>query len=540
MLTLTALLSFSACIPVHGALPLVDPVEFGAASLGVDPTLRRNEETAVQRESAGLTYEIYVRSFADADGDGIGDLEGVRAHLDYLEALGVRTLWLMPVFPAFGPAGYDVTDFESVTSEYGDSAALAALVDDAHALNMRVILDLPLNHTHRDHAWFVAAETGDAAARGHYRFRDETPTDGWHASVTEGSYYAYFGADMPDLDWTDVTTRSAMERTLESWLDAGVDGYRLDAVLMLVEEGETVEGATASHTLLGELIDAARADHEDTFFLAEASEWEVDRAVSWLDAPEAPGADAVLDFPRHDAALEAYATGSAAPLLEVLAEEGADAGSMAAFLGSHDLDRLPNVVEDGRARRALRVAQFLLPGSPVLYYGEELDLANATTGTGQDYAMRAPMPWSSGPGAGFTDATPWFPPDPSHAEGMNVTDETQDPDSMLSLIRVLMGLREAWQLDTYTDTTYRTEDPRVLSFVRETPAGSLHVEVNLSGDTAGGLDPWGYRWAPVALVPAPPSSTLAWPSTLGSVKPIRSAVRARGVPGTSVRVSAER
>lgn len=482
MFTLTALLSLSACIPVQGG-----------PALAAAP----REETAVQREAAGLTYEVYVRSFADTDGDGIGDLQGVRMHLDYLKTLGVRTIWLMPVFPAFGPAGYDVTDFGSVTSEYGDAAALAALVADAHALNMRVILDLPLNHTHRDHPWFVAAETGDAAHRGRYRFRDELPTDGWHASVTKGSYYGFFGPDLPDLDWGDATTRSAMEATVESWLDAGVDGYRFDAVLMLVEEGDTVEGTAGSHTLLGELIDAARSRHEDTFFLAEASEWEVDRAVAWLDSPDAPGADAVLDFPRHDAALEAWATGSAAPLYEVLAQEGADAGAMAAFLGSHDLDRLPNVVEDSRARRALRVAQLLLPGSPVLYYGEELDLANATTGTGQDYAMRAPMPWSAGPGAGFTEATPWFPPDPSFAAGVNVADEAQDPASMLSLIHVLMGLREAWQLDTYTETTYRTDEPRVLSFVRETPSGSLHVEVNLSSDTVGGLSPWGYRWAPL-------------------------------------------
>lgn len=500
MFTLPVLLSLSACIPVRGGPALVAALGEETTGLGEETAVRRGTAAPrpLQREAAGLTYEIYVRSFADTDGDGIGDLQGVRTHLDYLQALGVRTLWLMPVFPAFGPAGYDVTDFESVTSEYGDAAALAALVEDAHALNMRVILDLPLNHTHRDHPWFVAAETGNPTDRGHYRYRDEAPTDGWHASSTSGSYYGYFGADLPDLDWTDTTTRGAMEGVVQSWLDAGVDGYRFDAVLMLVEEGDTVEGAAGSHTLLGELIAAARARHEDTFFLAEASEWEVDRAVSWLDSPGAPGADAVLDFPRHDAALEAYAIGSAAPLLEVLAEQGADAGSMAAFLGSHDLDRLPDVVDDSRARRALRVAQFLLPGAPVLYYGEELDLANATTGTGQDHAMRAPMPWSSGPGAGFTDATPWFPPDPSFSAGINVADEAQDPTSMLSLVHVLMGLRAAWQLDTCTDTTYRTEDPRVLSFVRQTPSGSLHVEVNLSAEAVGGLTPWGYRWAPIA------------------------------------------
>jgi len=434
-----------------------------------------------------VVYEVYVRSFQDSDGDGIGDLEGVRTRLDHLAGLGVQTIWLMPVFPAFGPAGYDVVDFGSVVEAYGDAGSLAALVEDAHALGMRVLLDLPFNHVHRDHPWFVAAQAGDSTWRDWFRWSRSPEGDRWHRSASGDWYYAYFGEEMPDLDWEHPSARAAMEEVFVDWLDAGADGYRLDAVITLVEEGGQVEGTDASHALVGDLVELGREVHPDAWFLAEASEWEVAPSVSWIDAPAAPGADAVLDFPRHDAFLDAYGRGSAAPLRDVVTEQVAlgGAGGMAGFLGSHDLDRLPSVVPEAQARRALRLAQFLLPGNPVLYYGEEIDLPDASTGTGQDWAMRAPMPWDDGHEAGFSEGTAWFPPDPSFRSGLNVSAQAEDPQSMLSLVTALGCLRSEYGL--VGDASWTALDTRargVLAFERSTREGRLVVVVNLAEATA--------------------------------------------------------
>jgi alpha-amylase len=435
--------------------------------------------------AAGLVYEIYVRSFQDSDGDGVGDLEGVRSRLGYLEDLGVGTIWLMPLFPAFGPAGYDVTSFDTITEAYGTPEDLAALVSDAHERGMRVLVDLPFNHVHRTHPWFLAADADRADPyRDWFVFRESPKDDDrWFPSEAGGYYYAYFGSEMPDLDWTNPEVHEAMLAVFEHWLNAGADGYRLDAVLMLVEEDGVVEGADASHDLLASLYAELRATHPDVFFLAEASEWEVGASATWLGSAAEPQSDAVLDFPRRDALLEAVERGSAAPVLDTIAEQVAlgSAARMAPFLGSHDVDRLPTVVPDPAARRALLVAHLLLPGSPVLYYGDEIDLVDASTGTGQDWAMRAAMPWDTSASAGFTTGDPWFPPDPSFRDGLNVADEEEDPDSVLSLVSGLSCVRSRHALDG--DGSWLPLNgaaPSLLAFERRTAAGRLVVLVNLA------------------------------------------------------------
>lgn len=480
VLLLSALLT--ACTPPSaGSAGTVAVAGSGATPLRTTP---------VDPPAQGLTYEIYVRSFQDSDGDGFGDLDGVRDRLPYLVGLGVRTIWLMPVFPAFGPAGYDVTDFDRVDADYGDTAALRELVDEAHRQGLRVLLDLPFNHVHVDHPWFQDAEAG-GPYRDWFVHRD-APGDGvsWFDSAAGGSYYAYFGEQMPDLDWENPDVYDVMVGVLDQWLDTGADGYRLDAVLMLVEDGAVVEGSDGSHALLADLHEQMVDAHPDVFFLAEASEWEVEESLGWLGSAAAPEADAVLDFPRQEVLLDAVRTGRVADLvglISIQAAAGAD-GAMAPFLGSHDLDRLGTTVTDASARRALMAAHLLLPGAPVLYYGEELDLANARSGTGQDYAMRAPMPWDGGHEAGFTDGTAWFPPDPAYLEGRTVADEAEDPASMLSLVSGLGCLRGALSLDAVQGwTPFTTPTPGVLAFERSGAAGRLVVAVNLSSAASGGV-----------------------------------------------------
>ncbi len=433
-----------------------------AEALAADAVVDVRLEVDPPTDRAGITYEIYVRSFYDSDGDGIGDIEGVRLKLDYLETLGVQTIWLMPIFPAFGPAGYDVQDFGSITAEYGDEDALRALVDAAHARGMRVLLDLPLNHVHREHPWFLAASDGDPTYRDYFVYGGEG--QGWWPEPQGENYYAYFGPELPDLDWTHDSLAFRMGLDLSRWLEV-VDGYRLDAVLMLVEEDGVIEGSAASHAL----VDEISRRFPDKFFLAEASEWEVEKSLSWLEE-----AHAVTDFPRREALLLAAAERDAAHVAEVLAEQGSGALGMGSFLGSHDVDRLASVVADPAQRRALMVANMLLPGSPVLYYGEELDLPNAQTASGQDYAWRAPMPWDSTSQAGFTSGTPWFTPDPSYAHGINVAEEDQDPTSLLNLVRLLACVRAETESDPISTPT---ASGSILRWTR----GEVSVEVDFAG-----------------------------------------------------------
>ena len=469
-----------------------------AAPLSASPS--RDEEMAVRPTSAeeadcaprkglGLAYEIYVRSFQDSDGDGIGDLEGVRLRLDHLASLGVETLWLMPIFESPGTAGYDVADYDAIRAAYGTEEDLVRLVDDAHARDMRVLLDLPFNHVALTHPWFAAADADpDSPSRDRFVFSDtQWDTYRWFPATGGGFYYAFFGAALPDLNWTDALVRAQMFEAIEGWMDI-VDGYRLDAVVMLVEADGAITNTDDTHALLAELYARVKTANPDARVLAEASEPDVAGNAAYLGSPGAPESDRTLDFPRREALLAAVAAGAPDGLLAHLAEQedAASLGRTAPFLQSHDVSRLPAFVADDRARRLLQVLQLTLPGDPVLYYGEELDLADATSATGQDYAWRAPMPWDGTRNGGFTSAEiPWFTLDPLYMEGTNVAEAGADPTSLLTLIRDLACVRA--EIDGAEWAPVETDAPAVLGYARTTPEGRLVVVANLGATSVSAV-----------------------------------------------------
>jgi maltose alpha-D-glucosyltransferase/alpha-amylase len=430
----------------------------------------------------GLTYEIYVRSFQDSDGDGIGDLLGVASRLDHLSSLGVETIWLMPLFPSVGPAGYDTLDYDTVRADYGTEADLDTLVDAAHARGMRVLVDLPLNHVARTHPWFAAAEADPAAPeRELFVFADaQWDTFRWFPAAGGGYFYAFFGDTLPDLNWKHDVTRERMLPVFDAWLDRA-DGYRLDAVIPLIETlDQGIAGTDETHALLAELRARAEAINPDVYLLAEASDLTVEGNTAYLGNDGAPEAHAVIDFPRRAALLDAVASGDPSPLLDVLGDqrEAGALGRMAPYLQSHDLPRLASTEADVRVRRLLQVIELTLPGEPILYYGEELDLPDTPTATGQDYAQRGPMPWDQNPNGGFSTGSPWMPLDPRHLDGANVADQDADPASMLNLVRGLACVREAtrgaaWEL-------VATDHPSVLAYQRSTEEGRVVVVANLS------------------------------------------------------------
>lgn len=450
--------------------------------------LARASEPQPPDDSLRITYEIYVRSFYDSDGDGTGDLAGVTEKLPYLDELGVETLWLMPIFEADAVAGYGVVDHTRVADEYGSTADLSALVEAAHARGMRVLLDFPFNHVSRRHAWFVGAQAGVRSDR--FIFAPKQYDElRWFPAADGTFYYGFFGAALPDLDWTSPALKLEMIEIMRDWLDVGVDGFRLDAANTLIESAEDITNTVETHTLLAELRAALTTSHPHAVLLAEAGESDLQRNLAYLGQNTEQEADYVLDFPRRSALLDTLAEQNPTELRTILAVQGAATHQQAVFLGSHDVSRLASTVASPAARRALMAALFSLPGQPLLYYGEELDLVDSAFATGQDYAWRAPMPWSTAPNAGFTVATDaWMPPDPGFAAGQNVEDESGDEASMLRWVHQLAELRLTSPALSKGSTRYLPSAPGVLSVERIWEAEVIRVEINFSSAPAPGLD----------------------------------------------------
>lgn len=439
---------------------------------------------------AGATYEVYVRSFQDTDGDGIGDLDGLTLRLAYLAELGVEAIWIMPVFESSGPAGYDVVDYDAITASYGGEAALVRLMDAAATRGMRVLLDFPLNQTGSQHPWFQAAAQDAASPERDMYLWSDTRHDElrWHEAAGGGWYYAYFGPSLPDLDWRSEAVFPALVGSATDWMSLGAGGMRIDAAAQLIEDDGAISNTDASHCLLANIYDRITAAHPDAVLLSEAWADDLDQQEEYLGASDRPQADMMLDAARYLAISETLEVGDTSALRDVLARQEADgtATRMAGFRGSHDLARLPERIDSAQARRAWMVLDYLLPGSPVVYYGEELDLPDYPERQDQDFVQRGLMAWNDELHGGFTTGTPWFPVDQRYMDGANVAAQQDDPDSMLRLVQGLGALRTASiavqqgsfaLLDTLEAPLFaferRLDDERVVVVVNLSPTGSL-------------------------------------------------------------------
>ena len=410
-------------------------------------------------------YELFVRSFADADGNGIGDLRGLTDHLDYLSDgaagtgndLGVGGVWLMPIFTSGSYHGYDVIDYEQVDPRYGDLESFAAFIDAAHRRDLEVVLDLVINHTSAEHPWFKDALEG-GPHRDWYVWSDTDPgwpgvADGspWHQTPS-GWYYGAFGAGMPDLNLNNPAVTAEIERIARLWLDRGVDGFRLDAAKHLIETGPTAQVNTPeTMAWLSSFRDAVHATHPEALVLGEVRE---PRNVT--SGYVADGSlDMAFDFGFGPAALGAARLGDAATLTSGIAELAAryPTGSVATFLTNHDQARAMTELRGNRVAAGLAGEALLTsPGVPFIYYGEELGLQGAKP----DENIRTPFPWTpTGPDHGFTTGLPWesFGPSP---ETVNLASESEDAGSLITTYRTMLNVRNqvsvlarggAWRVD---------------------------------------------------------------------------------------------
>lgn len=419
-----------------------------------------NESGAAPWWRDAVFYEVFVRSFADSDGDGVGDLRGLIEHLDDLndgdpettEDLGVDALWLMPIHPSPSYHGYDVVDYDGVNPDYGSMADMEALLEAAHQRGMRVIIDFVLNHSSSEHPWFVESAQGpDSAKRDWYVWRSEPdprflrPWDGspdiWHRGPS-GFYYGLFWSGMPDLNLAHPPVEAAMVASMRKWLDRGLDGFRVDAVRYLVEEADgTTADSAATHAVSKRVRQALAADHPDALLVAEA--WTSDELI----APYRGDHDEyhmAFAFSLAGAVMEAAKDGLRAPLeqrLRSTLETYPDLGFLAPFLTNHDMRRAQRQLEEAGSSSANRPAAatlFALPGTPFIYYGEEIGMQGGPSGADED--KRTPMRWRSEPGYGFTRGpSPWR--EGGELDGIDVASQRKDPKSLWHLYRDLIALR---------------------------------------------------------------------------------------------------
>jgi alpha-amylase len=495
---LTTRLALAAALLLGACAPLSRTPGGGA------PPAPRAEAKAADWWKDAVFYEVFVRSFEDSDGDGVGDLKGLIAKLDYLNDgnpstgsdLGVDAIWLMPIFESPSYHGYDVSDYEHVKKEYGTNEDLDRLVAEAHKRGIKVVLDLVLNHTSDQHPWFrESARSPDSPRRDWYVWSATNPgwTQPWNPSQTtwyrrgDAWYYALFWSGMPDLNYRTPAVREEAKRIARAWLARGIDGFRLDAVRHLVEDGPGAgqSGSPETHAFLKEFARAVREARPDAVLVGEV--WSSTADIAAYYGTGGDELQLLFDFPLAKAIVEGVQSrdsGRIAAVLEEVARAYPRGAVDAPFLTNHDQIRVATQLENDPVKLRLAAAILLtLPGTPFVYYGEELGTQN---GPGkEDEWKRTPMAWSATPPAGFTSAAEGWMPFAPGLEKANVAAEIRDDGSLLSRYRDLIRARKASPALSRGDLTLVRSDPGVLAFLRRTGRETVLVVHNLSAERGG-------------------------------------------------------
>jgi len=482
-----------------------------------------------------IIYELHVRAFYDSNGDGIGDFQGLIHKLDYLQDLGVTALWLLPFYPSpLRDDGYDIADSRSVHPHYGTRRDFRLFVQEAHARGLKVITELVVNHTSDQHPWFQAARRARPMSRKrHYyvwsptdtkyaRTRiifPETEKSNWTWDPVARAYYWHrFFAHQPDLNYANPQVLRVVFRTMRFWLDMGVDGFRLDAVPYLCErEGTMNENLPETHAVLKEMRRLLDQHYEGRMFLAEANQWPADVLPYFGDGDECHMA---YHFPLMPRIFMALRQADRHPITEILRQtpEIPDICQWALFLRNHEELTLEMVTDeerdymyreyamDPRARlhlgirrrlaplmegdlnrvRLLHNLLFSFPGTPVLYYGDEIGMGDNIF-LGDRNGVRTPMQWSSDRNAGFSRADPqrlYLPVimDPVYGyQTVNVESQERNSASLLWWMKRTLALRKQYKVFGQGHMTFlNPENRKVLAYVRQDEVDTILVLANLS------------------------------------------------------------
>jgi len=444
-------------------------------------------------------YEVLVRAFADSNGDGTGDLRGLAGRLDYLAWLGIDCLWLPPFYASpLRDGGYDISDFRAVLPEFGSVEDFVFLLNEAHRRGIRVITDLVLNHTSDAHPWFQQSRSDPDGPYGDYyvwsdddsRYADariifvDTETSNWTYDPVRGQFYWHrFFSHQPDLNFENPDVQNAMIDTLRFWLDLGIDGFRLDAVPYLFEqEGTNCENLPRTHEFLKRCRKVVDDEYPGRILLAEANQWPSD-VVEYFGDPAVGGDEChmAFHFPLMPRIFMAVRRESRFPISEILVQtpEIPSGTQWGIFLRNHDeltlemvtdeerdymyteyakdprmkanigiRRRLAPLLDNDRNQQELFTAMLLsLPGSPVLYYGDEIGMGD-NIWLGDRDAVRTPMQWTPDRNAGFSSCDPgriYLPVimDPVYGyQGLNVEAQSNNASSLLNWTRRMIEVRK--------------------------------------------------------------------------------------------------
>jgi alpha-glucosidase len=435
----------------------------------------------------GIIYQIYPRSFQDANGDGVGDLPGIRRRFDYLSWLGVDAIWISPIYPSpMADFGYDIVDYCGVDPLFGSLADFDALIFEAHARGVKVILDFVPNHTSDRHPWFLASRSSRSEAKRDWYIWRDAKADGmppnnwvsqfggpaWSYDAATGQYYLHsFLREQPDLNWRNPEVRAAMYDVLRFWLDRGVDGFRVDVIWLLIKDAALRDnppnpGYQPTQATINRLLSIHNADQPEVHDVIAEMRSVLDRydervLIGEIYLPlerlvayygkDLAGAHLPFNFQLIHTAW------TAREIARLVAEyEGAlpQGGWPNWVLGNHDQPRIAARVGADQARVAAMLL-LSLRGTPTLYYGDELGTGRVAIapeamrdpwernepglGLSRD-PSRTPFQWDESRHAGFTTGEPWLPLDPAH-NTRNVETLRRDPASILSLYRRLIELR---------------------------------------------------------------------------------------------------
>ena len=445
-----------------------------------------------------ICYEVFVRSFQDSNGDGIGDLQGLISRLDYLndgepgagDDLGVGCIWLMPVMQSPSYHGYDVTDYRTIEEDYGSNDDFLQLMDEAHARGIRVIVDFPLNHISSGHEWFVsAASDPESPYRDWFIFSDEDPgyTGPWGQQVWhpnphgDGYYYGIFDSSMPDLNFLNDEVNQEFRDITRFWLEEmGVDGFRMDAIKHVIEEGRAQENTPATILWLEEYAAFVRSVKPDSFTIGEVMNGGTDSLQPYY--PDS--LDAFFHFDMAQTIQMASRTNSERRIGPIVsgANDRLPNQRWGTFLTNHDQPRIASVLDgDLGASRTSAIMLLTFPGTPFIYYGEEIGLP----GTKPDPIIRTPMQWSGESGGGFTEGSPYTPMQ-ADWQTLNVETQDGDPESLLNTYRTWGQLRErSVALQTGDFVLLETDARQVMAFLRVHEEQTVLVVINLSSSESG-------------------------------------------------------
>lgn len=482
-----------------------------------------------------VVYQIYPRSFMDANGDGVGDLQGIISKLDYLEKLGIGAIWLSPVYQSpMDDNGYDISDYQAIADVFGTMSDMDELLLEAKKRNIQIVMDLVVNHTSDEHKWFVEArKSKDNGYRDYYIWADEPnglqsifSGSAWEFDEESGQYFLHlFSKRQPDLNWENPQVHQEVYDMMNFWIDKGIGGFRMDVIDLIGKEidQEITGNGPKLHEYLHEMNQATFGQKN---LLTVGETWGATPEIAELYSdPKRQELSMVFQFEHiTNAYLDEGEKWdkkefSVSKLKEILAKwQALEKGWNSLFWNNHDLPRIvSNWANDGKYRlksaKAFAILLHLMKGTPYIYQGEELGMTNypfesieevndiesrnmfaerlaaghseneimdSIRRVGRDNA-RTPMQWTAGENAGFTDGKPWLAVNPNHEE-INADQAMSDPDSVFYTYQKLIELRKQHDWVIYGDFKLIDSEADVFAYLRTYKGKKYLVVANLSDE----------------------------------------------------------